>query len=151
MTACDHVIYIEDRACDVFDTDSTDKVGWVVFDRDGTTVLIQRQRNGVDRAMFLCMKCRCTRGPFKRSHAELYDLPVLSDTDTFTGEPCSVQGCDRTDTERHHWAPRHLFDDAEQWPQSYLCRGHHKSWHLTTRTHRPPKQPDEALVTETVR
>ena len=33
--------------------------------------------------------------------------------------------------ECHHWAPRHLFADADQWPQSYLCGPCHKLWHAT--------------------
>lgn len=31
--------------------------------------------------------------------------------------------------ERHHWAPRHLFDDADSWPIGNLCRTCHVQWH----------------------
>jgi hypothetical protein len=33
--------------------------------------------------------------------------------------------------ECHHWAPKHLFADADQWPQSYLCGPCHQLWHAT--------------------
>jgi len=32
-------------------------------------------------------------------------------------------------TECHHWAPRHLFVDADDWPMSDLCGPCHKRWH----------------------
>lgn len=31
--------------------------------------------------------------------------------------------------ELHHWAPRHLFTDCDEWPQDYLCRECHAQWH----------------------
>ena len=40
---------------------------------------------------------------------------------------CEV--CDANEGELHHWAPQYLFEDAEQWPKSYLCRSCHKRWH----------------------
>jgi protein-arginine kinase activator protein McsA len=39
-------------------------------------------------------------------------------------EVCDVEG-----GELHHWAPQYLFNDAEKWPKSYLCRTCHKRWH----------------------
>jgi hypothetical protein len=51
--------------------------------------------------------------------------------------PCercgSTRGC-----ELHHWAPRHLFDDADDWPMSYLCPRCHREWHkiVTPNMHR---------------
>jgi ssDNA-binding Zn-finger/Zn-ribbon topoisomerase 1 len=31
--------------------------------------------------------------------------------------------------EKHHWAPYKLFDDADKWPTSMLCRPCHEEWH----------------------
>jgi formate dehydrogenase maturation protein FdhE len=31
--------------------------------------------------------------------------------------------------ERHHWAPISLFDDADNWPTSFLCHTCHAEWH----------------------
>lgn len=47
---------------------------------------------------------------------------------------CSVRGCSNPGQELHHWAPRCLFADADQWPQSLLCLDHHREWHRTTQT-----------------
>lgn len=47
---------------------------------------------------------------------------------------CEV--CGQPGTQLHHWAPKHLFPDAEQWPQSYLCNYHHNLWHNTILFHR---------------
>jgi hypothetical protein len=34
--------------------------------------------------------------------------------------------------ELHHWAPKALFgDEAEVWPQDFLCRSCHIRWHQT--------------------
>jgi protein-arginine kinase activator protein McsA len=40
---------------------------------------------------------------------------------------CEV--CNLNEGELHHWAPQYLFQDADQWPTSYLCRTCHKKWH----------------------
>lgn len=47
--------------------------------------------------------------------------------------PCAV--CGKRGTELHHWAPQHLFEDANNWPQSYLCREHHLLWHSRIMEH----------------
>jgi hypothetical protein len=36
----------------------------------------------------------------------------------------------------HHWAPRELFEDAEQWPTSELCGDCHRLWHMTINAER---------------
>ncbi|WP_425518228.1 HNH endonuclease [Nitratireductor kimnyeongensis] len=42
--------------------------------------------------------------------------------------PC--ERCGSTEgTEVHHWAPWHLFDDADEWPTSNLCKSCHTRWH----------------------
>lgn len=35
--------------------------------------------------------------------------------------------------ERHHWAPREAFSDADQWPTAVLCRDCHVRWHTEMR------------------
>ena len=48
---------------------------------------------------------------------------------------CAVKGCDRSDVELHHYAPRALFDEeCEEWPTGYLCTVHHDDWHKRTQT-----------------
>lgn len=32
--------------------------------------------------------------------------------------------------EKHHWAPFKLFEDADSWPTSMLCRACHEEWHM---------------------
>lgn len=34
-------------------------------------------------------------------------------------------------TQTHHWAPRALFDDADEWPMAELCKRCHARWHRT--------------------
>lgn len=41
--------------------------------------------------------------------------------------PC--KRCGAIGTELHHWAPKELFEDAEEWPTAYLCPKHHQEWH----------------------
>lgn len=36
----------------------------------------------------------------------------------------------------HHWAPRELFEDAEEWPTSELCKDCHRRWHVTINAER---------------
>lgn len=38
-------------------------------------------------------------------------------------------------SEYHHWAPQHIFADANNWPGSYLCVPCHMLWHKTMIMH----------------
>lgn len=58
----------------------------------------------------------------------LEEMQVVADYTEYSHE-CAVRGCDRRDTQYHHFAPRHLFDDADNWPCAYLCKYHHDLWH----------------------
>lgn len=49
--------------------------------------------------------------------------------------PCAVMNCGKGETEYHHFAPRHIFNDAEQWPGAYLCVPHHLEWHNRLAAH----------------
>jgi hypothetical protein len=46
-------------------------------------------------------------------------------------EHCAV--CGEIGVDNHHWLPRYLAEkvdeDAEKWPQAWLCKKHHKEWH----------------------
>ena len=44
---------------------------------------------------------------------------------------CSAVG----PVEEHHWAPRHLFADADQWPVDDLCGACHRRWHEVIAMH----------------
>ena len=43
--------------------------------------------------------------------------------------------CGQPASELHHWAPRAVFGkaEAEAWPRSWLCAGHHQQWHNAMR------------------
>jgi hypothetical protein len=58
-------------------------------------------------------------------------LGLLPEYDKADSHVCAVEGCYRTDTELHHFLPRHINPDlAEMYPQAYLCRSeHHPLWH----------------------
>lgn len=60
-------------------------------------------------------------------------LPLFDDLSK-TAEPCAVRGCHNIGTEYHHFAPRHLFDNADDWPTAWLCKIHHREWHEKTMT-----------------
>jgi hypothetical protein len=49
-------------------------------------------------------------------------------------DPCEYEGCEITNTQRHHIMPRAYMDDADKWPKVTLCVYHHDKWHafLTT-------------------
>jgi len=40
--------------------------------------------------------------------------------------------CGIREGELHHWAPKSVFEDADDWPQDYLCVECHKEWHIKT-------------------
>jgi len=67
--------------------------------------------------------------------AELHYEPLLAPLLRTRNEGRTCERCGSTsDIQNHHWAPRHLFDDADLWPSSDLCQPCHTRWHQTTRT-----------------
>lgn len=57
------------------------------------------------------------------------------------------QRCESTEqVERHHWAPRQFFADADKWGTAPLCRKCHREWHkvMTSPPERAPLQLGEA-------
>lgn len=82
---------------------------------------------------------RCGRNPnAKQAFLPLKDydwdsLPLFADYSK-DAQPCGYHGCTNPGSEYHHYAPRHLFEDADNWPGGPLCREHHKIWHETTQT-----------------
>lgn len=94
--------------------------------------------NGGYQVFDLCLAC----GENARGHAvylphskvgKLDLIPVHKDY-AVQNQPCEVCG-KREGTELHHFAPRHIFEDAEQWPQAYLCKAHHDEWHIRMAAH----------------
>ena len=61
------------------------------------------------------------------------NLPIINDFRT-NNPPCTR--CGTLGTELHHWAPQHLFEDANEWPTDYLCKRCHDKWHLTIQNHK---------------
>ena len=63
------------------------------------------------------------------------ELPVAWDNDTpdipwwSYGRGECAHCKQETLVERHHWAPRHLFEDADDWPTANLCQPCHSLWH----------------------
>jgi hypothetical protein len=82
----------------------------------------------------------CGRNPNKGrpfiSKSEVKDfhlLPLLEDM-TPDAPACEYIGCQNKGSEYHHYAPRHLFEDADNWGTGYLCKYHHALWHKVTAT-----------------
>lgn len=61
----------------------------------------------------------------KKAKINIDDLPVIR---SYLGSEVCAR-CGALNVELHHWAPRHLFDDAWDWPTNYLCKEHHALWH----------------------
>ncbi|MDA0312358.1 MAG: hypothetical protein O2992_09615 [Gemmatimonadetes bacterium] len=89
--------------------------------------------SGATHVVEWCSAChtRTTTGFIPRAKLEKRGIDIDSlelVKDNRTGDhPCERCGC--AETESHHWAPRYLFDDAEDWPMGYLCRDCHRVWH----------------------
>lgn len=88
--------------------------------------------NGTRLASLRCVACGLQMAN-KGARDEI--LPVWCAA--VVGAPCERCG-GTAGTELHHWAPRHLFEDADDWPMSYLCPPCHREWHkiVTPNMHR---------------
>lgn len=84
--------------------------------------------NGITHYKAFCLECGGKGSPLSASEVAGLDddsIPVISDHTILPCERCgSTKG-----SEVHHWAPRHLFSNAHDWPTSYLCRPCHVEWH----------------------
>lgn len=97
----------------------------------------QIHSNGAKVVIQRCLKCKRTprHNQFlpRDSVPNWESLPLAEDYSR-NSEPCCVEGCTEVGTELHHFAPRHLFKNADEWPTGYLCKTHHREWHEKTRT-----------------
>lgn len=104
---------------------------------------VSRVKNRIASGAFqifdLCGNCgENARGsaiyiPHKQAGIALEAIPLHKDY-TLTAPPCIVCGS-RDGTDNHHFAPRHIFQDAEKWPQGALCNFHHREWHTKMAAH----------------
>lgn len=109
----------------------------------GTVAALGKIRcaNGSFQYKAYCLECggKGTNFPYSAIVGLDEDrIPVISDHEAVPCERCGS----REGWERHHWAPIHLFEDAEEWPKSYLCRECHAKWHrvVTPRMNTAPRE-----------
>ena len=58
---------------------------------------------------------------------DIDSLPILANYLEDTQYLCSR--CGSEGAQNHHWAPEAIFNDHNEWPQSYLCLKCHIRWH----------------------
>jgi hypothetical protein len=94
-----------------------------------------RTANGGQTARSFCTTCH-RKGPDDKAFAPLSDFfpfEVSRMPDWSEVEPEHDGKCEKCGAvgpvERHHWAPWHLFADANSWPTSLLCGPCHRRWH----------------------
>lgn len=95
-------------------------------DGAGHVRVLVRQSNGVWILRARCIGCGAiTRTRGRKPGDERY--PVWAD---YVDPELQCARCKSNDgVELHHWAPRALFVDADNWPTDYLCRTCHATWH----------------------
>lgn len=91
--------------------------------------------NGNSYVFERCSHCFIRLGTsFLPHNGDVDDIPVVEDR-RLDVPPC--RRCGERGTELHHWAPRAFFDDADIWPQDWLCRACHTKWHQIMTSARP--------------
>lgn len=94
--------------------------------------------NGTSQVYELCLKCnRNARGKaIYLAHADLGDITQYRVINDYCKTAPACDHCGSTEgTEFHHWAPQHIFQDANYWPGAYLCRTCHRLWAKTLIQH----------------
>lgn len=86
---------------------------------------------GRERYPYVCQHCNARTRLFEKkakakkvlgADDEIIEMPLREKA------PC--ERCGKLELlEKHHWAPIKLFEDADQWPTSMLCRSCHEEWH----------------------
>jgi ribosomal protein S27AE len=85
---------------------------------------------GRDRYPYVCGSC----GLRTQLFCKKIDVPyVIREGDASVIMPKKKGFCEKCGNfdylEIHHWAPRKLFSDYNEWPTSCLCMDCHKKWH----------------------
>lgn len=95
-------------------------------------LVIQRAANGYRHPKLRCRTCyKVLASPKLRDIDE--SAAVAETRSPAEAAPC--QRCGSTEgAEKHHWAPIHLFTDADDWPTAMLCPPCHTRWHVATGT-----------------
>lgn len=96
------------------------------INRSGSVVVVER-----------CPYCKRNPAPQRaflpKGEYDVEALPLFVDYSE-EAEPCGVRGCENKGVEYHHFAPKHLFEDADDWVTGWLCKYHHDLWHKKTET-----------------
>lgn len=92
--------------------------------------------DGTCKYVLKCPQCKRHLGdPTKKIAREMmrrgYRPVIIRTYEPISYPPCAYRDCPNPGIDRHHWAPRNVFGDADcdNWPVSYLCKDHHRHWH----------------------
>lgn len=94
-------------------------------------IVVVIQANSVRTYKLLCVGC----GRLCSNAIPASKLPdwVLSNAPVYRDHMDQTTLCARCGSndgvEMHHWAPRSVFDDADEWPVALLCPRCHSRWH----------------------
>jgi hypothetical protein len=118
---------------------------------DALEIVRIKCQNGRDQYRLLCPDCRRTPSALSKSlltDEQREQARLLRDhTDRKEIHPCERCGS-IDDVEVHHWAPRSIFDDADDWPTSWLCRPCHREWHRKTGLGLPQRKRVDPAVAD---
>jgi hypothetical protein len=104
---------------------------------DTYCVALVINKNGTKTHRIQCIACGVCRGDQLSQQLLPWEQPAavinLIKTDNY-GQPRIAKTCERCGqwecgVEFHHWAPRAIFEDADHWPGSWLCKSCHNEWH----------------------
>ena len=86
-----------------------------------------RKQDGVIQADLFCLRGHRVGGVSRDSIERWEELPLVRDY-LHDIRPCERCGSSEG-SQLHHWAPWEIFEDANCWPCSWLCRRCHSEWH----------------------
>ena len=91
----------------------------------------QKKNDGGYHVIDLCNKCKENATPGYFIPQKGMDVLLLPEyiPPYLDQHKCAHTECGSFDTQYHHFAPKHLFDDYENWPGAWLCKMHHREWH----------------------
>jgi hypothetical protein len=96
---------------------------------------IQYSSSGAVTIKAQCDRCGNNPDPkhpfYNKTDFDITKLPVWNDNRAIS-EPCERCGSTHG-TQLHHYAPKSVFNDADNWATGYLCDACHKEWHVTIR------------------
>jgi hypothetical protein len=110
-----------------------EKCGWCSW-----AVIKQKNRGGAWQFRYMCQGCEYMVPKYLKK-SDVVAAGLDPEEMPISGARNTCEVCGNDGAQNHHWAPYAFFgNEADNWPQSFLCIDCHSRWHKIVTPHINP-------------